>query len=126
MKGLAIRRLVALLVFASTAATAAPGDTERGKKIHRTCRACHSLEKNTTGPRHCGLVGRAAGSVPGFVYSPAMRSAGLTWTADNLDAFLAGPSEFVPGNFMPFGGLPDPQARADLIAYLATQDCKSP
>jgi cytochrome c len=41
------------------------------------------------------------------------------WTPELLDRFLVEPqSEPFRGNKMPFAGLPDAKARADLIAYL--------
>ncbi len=82
-------------------------------------------EQNSIGPKHCGVVGRNAASLPDFDYSPAMRESGLTWTPETLDRFLLNPAKTVPGNFMPFGGISDAQDRADLIAYLATLRCPS-
>ena len=71
------------------------------------------------GPKLEGVVGRAAGSVAGYPYSPALAHAGLTWTAVTLDKWLAGPRAFVPGAEMPFS-LPDAARRRDIIAYLET------
>jgi cytochrome c len=74
-----------------------------------------------TGPSLAGVFGRKAGTAEGFKrYSPALGSADITWTGEALDAFLADPPSFLPGNRMTFAGLPDAQARADLIAYLQT------
>jgi cytochrome c len=67
---------------------------------------------------HKGLFGRRAGSVPGFVYSAAMRNSGIVWSEATLDRFLQGPRQMVPGTKMTYAGVPDPQERADLIAYL--------
>ncbi|MEO7159148.1 MAG: cytochrome c family protein, partial [Polaromonas sp.] len=55
------------------AAQAAP-DSVRGEQLYARCIACHALAYDRVGPRHCGLLGRRAGSVPGFAYSPAMKN----------------------------------------------------
>jgi cytochrome c len=94
------------------------GDPETGKSVYVKCMACHSLKRNRTGPRHCGLFGRRAGSVEGFEYSPAMRKSDWVWSAQTLDEFLASPFKAIPGTTMGFGGIWDEQQRADLIAYL--------
>jgi cytochrome c len=91
---------------------------KRGEAIYGRCMACHALAYDRVGPRHCGVVGRKAGSVPGFAYSPAMKRSGLVWTEKNLDRFLAGPTRVVPGTTMTYAGVADPRERADLIAYL--------
>lgn len=88
-----------------------------------TCAACHSAApgENRIGPSLAGVVGRAAGSAPGFAYSNAMKSAARTWTAETLDAFLADVKGAVPGNQMAIlfpAGVKDPATRAQVIAYL--------
>ncbi|MDB5799448.1 MAG: cytochrome c family protein [Rhodocyclales bacterium] len=82
------------------------------------CQACHALAYDRVGPRHCGVVGRKAGSVAGFPYSPAMKKANVVWTEKTLDRFLISPLKMVPGTTMTYDGVPDPQDRADLVAYL--------
>jgi cytochrome c len=47
-----------------------------------------------------------------------MKKSGITWSAQTLDMFIADPQKEVPGNRMPFAGMPDTGDRADLIAYL--------
>ncbi|MDO8421467.1 MAG: cytochrome c family protein [Parvibaculum sp.] len=101
----------------------ATGDAAHGKSLYRQCRACHLPAQNSVGPKHCGVVGRVAASVPDYNYSPAMKKSGITWTPDELDRFLDHPSATVPGNYMPFAGMHDPQDRADLITYLASLLC---
>jgi cytochrome c2 len=63
------------------------------------------------------VVGRKAGTVPGYHYSPALQNAGLVWSGDNLDRWLADPKKFVPGARMPVRVL-DAPSRHDLVAYL--------
>lgn len=94
----------------------------RGENIYDRCRACHALHRNRTGPRHCGLLGRKAGSLPAFRYSKAMRKAELIWTRDNLDRFLANPRMVVPGNRMGYAGIRADDERRALIAYLTWID----
>jgi cytochrome c len=99
------------------AESAAPS-TAHGAEVYERCAACHSLERDRTGPRHCGLLGRRAGSVPGFGYSDAMRASGITWDESTLDRFLADPMQVVPGTSMGYAGVDDARDRRDLIAYL--------
>ncbi len=117
-------RSAATLVLALLGAPAAhgAGDPARGRAIYERCAGCHALAYDRTGPRHCGLLGRRAGSVPGFPYSEAMRRSGITWTASTLDRFLADPMAAVPGTAMGYAGVKDAAERADLIAFLAAAD----
>ncbi|HSQ80388.1 MAG TPA: cytochrome c family protein [Casimicrobiaceae bacterium] len=114
--------LTACLAFGAREVTAfgndSGGDATRGAEVYTRCQACHALKHNRTGPKHCGVVGRKAGSVPNFAYSPAMRRSKLTWNEQTLDRFLADPMNTVPGTSMTYAGVSDPQDRADLIAYL--------
>ena len=64
------------------------------------------------------MFGRRAGSVPGFVYSPAMKRSTIVWNAGTLDRFIASPVTAIPGTAMGYAGVADAQERADLIAYL--------
>jgi cytochrome c len=109
--------LCAALLLSAAGAAAAPS-AARGEAIYARCAACHALAQNRVGPRHCGLFGRAAGSVPNFDYSPAMKNARIVWDARTLDRFLASPLQMVPGTAMTYDGVPDAAERADLIAYL--------
>ena len=105
-------------------AALATGDPKAGEALYPRCLACHALAYDRVGPRHCGLIGRRAGSVAGFDYSDAMEQSKLTWTRENLERFLADPLGTVPGTTMTYAGVPDAKERADLIAYLANAKCK--
>ena len=94
----------------------------RGEQIYARCQACHALSYDRVGPRHCGLFGRTAGSVPGFAYSPAMKRSHIVWNDKTLDRFLASPLKMVPGTAMTYDGVPDAKDRDDLIAYLKGAD----
>lgn len=110
-----------LLLAAALALAAQPaaGDAARGEQVYARCLACHALAYDRVGPRHCGLIGRRAGAVPGFAYSEAMRQSGIVWNAKSLDRFLADPPGEVPRTTMTYAGIADARDRADLIAYLA-------
>lgn len=123
MKRQAIRRTIAagaLTLSLGVAAGASPttGDPKAGEAIYARCMACHSLTYNRTGPMHCGLFGRRAGTVPGFQYSEAMKHSGIVWNEKTLNEFLANPLKRVPGTAMGYAGIPDKKERRDLIAYL--------
>lgn len=96
------------------------GDPVNGARLYQSCMGCHSLDDNDVGPKHRGVVGRHAGSVPGYSYSPALKRSGLVWTPSNLDRWLTGPQKLVPGAKM-FFSIPRAKDRADIIAYLARQ-----
>ncbi len=96
----------------------APPDPAAGQKVFATaCAECHGLDQGRVGPPLRGVFGRQAGTAPGYPYSAALAHAGLTWNADTLDKWLAGPQTFIQGAQMPMG-LPDPLRRRDVIAYL--------
>ncbi len=90
----------------------------RGEQLYARCVACHALAVDRVGPRHCGVLGRRAGSVAGFDYSPAMKKSGIVWSEKTLDLFLTKPQRMVPGSSMTYDGVAEAQDRADLIAYL--------
>jgi cytochrome c oxidase assembly protein subunit 11 len=95
-----------------------PPDPAEGKAIFgEQCTACHALDANKYGPMLGGVFGRRAGTAPGYDYSPALKAAGLIWSADNLNRWLVNPQQFIAGVKMPVS-VPDPIARRDLVAYL--------
>ena len=97
------------------------GNVAAGQAVFNQCKACHAVEagKNGIGPSLHGVVGRAAGSAPGYSYSPANVASHLTWDPETIFAYLENPAAKVPGTKMAFM-LRDPQMRADVIAYLQT------
>ncbi len=120
-----IKRLAGALALAAPLALAvglahADGDAARGEKKFEECASCHSTAtgQNGVGPSLHGVIGRKAGELPDFRYSPAMKRSGMSWTAKALDDFVADPQKLVPGNRMPFAGMSDAADRADLLAYL--------
>ena len=99
-------------------------DAENGAEVFKKCRTCHQVgdgAKNSVGPILNGIVGRPAGTIEGFSYSPANKEAeskGLVWTEDILFKYLENPIAFMPKTKMIFPGIKDEQDRKDVIAYL--------
>src|SRR5712691_3419018 len=98
-------------------ASAEPDAVHGQQLFSERCAACHALDGNKTGPVLGGIFGRRAGSVRGYKYSPALSNAGLIWSADNLDRWLADPRKLIAGVRMPVRVL-EPSARRDIVAYL--------
>ena len=96
---------------------AAAGDPAHGEQVYKTCAICHSLDKNGAGPKHAGVFGRTAGTVPDYRYSPALQKSGIVWTDETLDKWLADPQALVPGTKM-FFDVKSAQDRADVIEFL--------
>jgi cytochrome c len=126
---LAVARYVVAMSFATGAAfaasatdpaTALTGDPVHGKTLYQGCESCHAINENDVGPRHRGVVGRKAGSVADYAYSPALKNSGITWDERTLNQWLTNPSAMVPGTKM-FFKIDDAQSRADIIAYLKEQ-----
>jgi cytochrome c len=117
----------ALAALASVAATAPRPDDQAGARAYAECVACHALEpgRNTpAGPTLHGIVGRPVASLPGFNYSPALRSFARRnpiWTRALLDAYLADPDGLVPGTEMGFAGMRGEARRAALLAWLGAR-----
>lgn len=118
---------LALLAMAGLAGNAlADGDAAKGEKVFAKCKACHMVgpdAKNRVGPTLNGIVGRTAGTAEGFKYSDAVmakNAEGFVWTEENIDAYLADPKGFMPGNKMTFPGLKKEDDRENVIAYLKT------
>ncbi len=125
----AVLSLVAAFAIVSTGAFAqAAGDAAAGADVFKKCRACHQVgatAKNGVGPILNGLFGRKSGTIESFTYSEANKEAGakgLVWTEETFAKYIEDPRGFMPGNKMAFVGVKDPQDRADLIAYLKTQN----
>jgi len=119
-----MRSLPTLAAFAAlfVSASASAADADRGRTLfQRQCAACHQVTqpRNGVGPYLQGVVGRAAGGVAGANYSPALRQSGITWTAEELNEFLANPAAKVRGTRMS-NRVPGATDRDDLIAFLAT------
>jgi cytochrome c len=110
---LAVGTMLSAPAFAQTAEMA------RGAAVYDDrCSGCHVLDGVGQGPSLRGVVGRKAGTLAGFDFTPALKASGLTWTAANLDRWLTGPQKLVAGTAMTTV-VPDARERSDLLAYLA-------
>ncbi|MDX2082552.1 MAG: cytochrome c family protein [Rickettsiales bacterium] len=99
-------------------------DFDRGMKTFKKCASCHTIGKGEAakvGPNLYGIIGRKRGSFAGFAYSKAMLAKGGSWNAEEINAFITKPKEYLPGTKMGFAGLKKPQDRADVILYLEKQ-----
>jgi cytochrome c len=117
------RGVIAGLLLAGSATAALAADPAAGEKIFKAqCGICHAVAagQNRIGPTLFGVVGRPAGSVPGFNYTADHKKLGITWDAANLDKYLVNPRAMVPDTSMVYAGLKDDAQRADLVAYLET------
>jgi cytochrome c2 len=118
-------RATALAGLALAGFVLAPGSSQAadGSVLFKsTCTVCHSaqLGQNKIGPSLFGVVGRKAGTAPGYTYSAAMSKADLTWDPGNLDKYLADPHSFVPNNKMTFIGVKKAEDRKAIIDYLGS------
>ena len=136
MTFLAFTRWIGLLVFVLWAGgdaqakgedsndMLAAADVVNGHTITTACGVCHSFDKggpDIVGPNLFGIVGAKHAHEKNYAYSEGMKALKKqVWTTDLLDAWLKEPGAVVPGTRMAFGGLLDPQDRADVIAYLMT------
>jgi cytochrome c len=77
-----------------------------GKKVFAQCAACHSLDGSPGGAQPQGGLGRQVGSLAGFRFSRALKSAGKTWDEALLKAYVSNPQAAFPGNVMPFSAWP--------------------
>jgi cytochrome c len=112
-----------LVLWVLGAAAHAAGDPARGADLFRqNCSLCHSTEpgQNLVGPTLFSVVGRPAASIANFPYSAAMKNSGIRWTTKQLMVYLKAPRQYLPGVKMMFAGLPDPQDRENVVAFLAT------
>lgn len=110
--------MVAAACLGAGAAVAA--DADHGKALFAACAACHSEAPDAIGPNLRGVFGRRSAALDDFRYSNPMKRANLVWDAANLRAYLIDPQAKVQGNRMPFGGVADPGAADDLVAFLQT------
>ena len=109
--------LALVLAAVCPSSSFASGDAEHGATVYRQCMICHSLDKNGIGPRHRDVVGRKAGSLADYNYSPALKASNIVWDEATLDKWLTDPQAVAPGTKMLFS-LDSEQDRADVIAFL--------
>lgn len=117
--------IMAAALLTLSAGQALAEDAKHGADVFSAnCSVCHSVsakQKDMTGPSLYGVIGRKAGTRPGYSYSSAMVSFGQVWTPELLTTYLAGPQKMLPGIKMGFAGLTKPGDIADVIAFLRQQ-----
>ena len=113
--------LIASFLLLGVSVAHAAGDAAAGQTVYARCAGCHSTTpgQNKIGPSLAGVVGRKSGTEDGYSYSPAMKTANITWDDATLDKFLASPAGVVHGTKM-FMNLPSSTDRQNVIAYLDT------
>jgi cytochrome c len=113
----AVYAVIVLCVVLSSAAKTQTAVSGGRALFEKRCGGCHALDRDKEGPRLGGVYGRAAGSVPDFQYSQALRKSGITWNAEALDRWLADPDKLAPGNDMSFQ-VEQSGDRRQIIEYL--------
>jgi cytochrome c len=111
-----------ILTFAFATAFARAADVAAGERVFQKCMQCHRVGVGATnfyGPVLNGLIGRKAGTVPGYKYSQALEASGIVWERDTLSKYLKEPRHAVPGVAMTFPGLKNQTDIDNVIAYLA-------
>jgi len=122
MTSKALRLLVPIgAAVLSAAGAASAQDTSAGERTFNVCRACHEIgadAKNAVGPVLTGIVGRKAGTYPGYGYSDANKNSGITWDEATLQEYLKNPRGKVPGTKMIFAGVRKDDDIANVIAFI--------
>lgn len=104
-------------------------DLVNGRRVFNQCRSCHMVAAgapNLVGPNLHGLFDRRIGTLPGYAYSEAAKTAGWEWDPARLDGWLADPRGFLPGTKMAFPGVKAPADRRDVIGYLLVETNRAP
>jgi cytochrome c len=117
--------LFAGMAIGAQAADTLKGDPKAGEIVFNQCRQCHHIGPGATnfyGPVLNGLIGRPAGSVPGYNYSEANKHSGKVWDVETLTSYLKQPQHDVPATYMTFKGLKGDQDIANVIAYISQFD----
>lgn len=107
-----------------TAEIPSTGIAAKGKIVFLKCRSCHTLKKGAvhlTGPNLHGFYDAKAGTREGYAYSDVLKSSGVTWNDEAMDAWLEQPTKSIPGTKMVFAGLPKKEDRDAVMAYLREQ-----
>ena len=121
------KSLILAAALAAAAAPAAQADPTQRIKIDAgrqffdaNCHRCHSVDadKASYGPLLEGVVGRRAGTFPGYPYSKALSAAGFVWTRGALRAWMEANDELVPGTKMRHVGITDPTVQDFIVTYL--------
>lgn len=115
-----LKQVIAWFVVVFFTHYAQGADNEHGKLLFKECESCHSLERDVflIGPSLFGIYKKRSATSTGFRYSQALKKSNIEWNDETLNVFLTNPQEYLPGNRMPYSGMPQPNDRLDLIEYL--------
>lgn len=112
------------MATSATPNAAGAPDAKHGQtEAQRACAACHTFNAGgatRVGPNLFGVAERSIAGVPGYRYSPALKSHEGHWDEGKFDAFLKSPRGYAPGTYMTFPGISSDHDRRDVIAYLET------
>jgi cytochrome c len=98
----------------------APKPPDGAALFKQQCATCHTTSLSDPprqGPPLVQIVGRPAGKVEGFHYSPGLAQADFTWDEARLDAWLTNPQAVIPDAFMTYRQA-KAETRAAIITYL--------
>ncbi|OWV75530.1 hypothetical protein ATY77_30860 [Rhizobium sp. R634] len=103
----------------------ANGDPAKGAAFFASkCASCHGKRPqdipSSKGPNLWNVVGRDKASTKYGGYSKTLLAWDGTWTYEDLNIFIAGPTLTTPGVNMDVRGAPDETDRLNVIAYLKT------
>ncbi len=112
---------LAAVILAATTGTTLAQDVAAGEQSFKKCAPCHKIgpdAQNSVGPELNGLDGRKSGSAPGYSYSEANKSSGITWNQETFEQYIKDPRAKVPGTKMFFPGIKNETEIHNLWAYL--------
>jgi len=124
LRGLPRSAALALLTCWCATGQACPvpaNELIQGRTLYEArCGGCHAVDANRVGPMHRNLIGRQAGHVPDFAYSPALQSSTVVWSAKTLEAWLSNPEALIPGQRMNYS-VRSAEDRRLIIEYLSSE-----
>ena len=92
------------------------------------CRSCHAMRQSDPegiGPSLVGIVGRSAGTLPGYTYSSALAEADFVWDIGTLRVWIKHSESMRPGTFMRYNNVLTPVEIDRLLNLLNPSDTKS-
>ncbi len=122
MKSRLVYGSAAVLALLAVSRLKAQADPAAGQVVFdQKCAGCHSVAADLThgllGPNLVGVVGRTAGTVAGWDFSPVLKDSKVIWTEENLNKWLTDTTAFVPMAQMDLK-VPSRFEREDVISYL--------
>ncbi|MBC8269125.1 MAG: c-type cytochrome [Rhodospirillaceae bacterium] len=123
MKIVSAFALAATLTVALFSGSAmADGDADKGEKVFKKCKSCHTVDsggKHKSGPNLFGVYGREVAGTDFSKYKALSADDGV-WDEDNLDKWLENPKKYNGKKTSMSLKLKKEDDREDVIAYLKT------